>query len=182
MVLLLAAAFTAKARGQNTLTVDLANSSVDITTGFDGANLILYGVKAQAGDLAIVLRGPDRTMTVRKKNRILGLWINTDGISFADVPSFYDFALSKTSGWSAEQRQIMLDNGIGIDAIDFEPASRETPNIERLRNFQEALVRNKQTQGLFPLQPKPIVFLNDNFFRTTMYIPSNVSAGTYKSY
>lgn len=168
----------AKAQAQENLTVDLASDHVDITTGFNGSNLILFGVKDMKGDIAIVLRGPERDMTVRKKNRFLGLWLNTEYMRFEDVPVFYDFALGKKTVTNREERAFLRENGIGLDALVFEPEGA-VPDRERIRHFQEALVRNKQAQNLFPAQPKDITFLNNNFFKTTIYLPSNVPAGDY---
>ncbi len=43
------------------LTVDLASDHVDITTGFNGTGLELFGVKPEGGDIAVVVSGPKRT-------------------------------------------------------------------------------------------------------------------------
>ena len=34
-------------------------------------------------------------------------------------------------------------------------------------------------EGYFSLEPKSIVFLNDNFFRANFYMPANVPTGDY---
>lgn len=172
---LLAVSLPARAE---TLSVDLASDHIDITTGFNGSNLILFGVKDQPGDLAVVVRGPDRDMTVRKKNKILGIWINTESVTFNDVPSYYDYALGRRGGYSDTEDAAFLAHGVGINALVLRADSR-VPEIQRIRNFQEALVRNKQMQMLFPLNPKEILFLNENFFRITMYLPANVPTGDY---
>ena len=54
----------------NDLTIDLAEKSVNITTGFTGASLSLFGVKEQTGDIAIVIQGPERRMVVRRKDQV----------------------------------------------------------------------------------------------------------------
>lgn len=167
-----------QARAQENLTVDLASDHVDITTGFNGSHLILFGVKDMKGDVAIVLRGPERDMKVRKKSRVMGLWLNTEHMQFEDIPAFYDFALGKKAAAGKDERSFLKENGVGLDALVFEPEGA-VPDREHIRHFQEALIRNKQVQGLFPVHAKPITFLNDNFFKTTMYLPSNVPAGDY---
>lgn len=163
---------------QQNLTVDLASDHVDITTGFNGSNLILFGMKDRKGDVAIVLRGPKHEMTVRKKNRVLGMWMNTEYMNFQDVPVFYDYAVSRDTSAGIEGRAFLKENGIGLDALVFAPEDA-APDNERIRTFQEALIRNNQAKGLFPVTPATIRFLNENFFRTTMYLPSNVPAGDY---
>ncbi len=168
----------APASAQETLTIDLASNHIDITTGFNGSHLTLYGVKEKAGEIAVVIRGPEKEMTVRKKNRVLGVWMNTEYMKFKDVPSYYDYALSKKIGFTDREELMLRENGVGINTLVFNP-NDAAPDMERIRHFQEALVRNKQVHGLFPLQAKPLTFLNDNFFRVTMYLPANVPTGEY---
>ncbi|PJB73743.1 MAG: transmembrane family protein [Alphaproteobacteria bacterium CG_4_9_14_3_um_filter_47_13] len=159
------------------MTIDLENNKINITTGFNGAHLTLFGVKKQPGDLAIVIQGPARQMVVRRKDQIMGVWVNHDSLGFRNVPAYYDLALSKAERKIAPAA-LMQSYGIGLDALNFDPvANRSDPeNIER---FKEALVRNKQRQGHFPLEPKNIIFLNDDFFRADFYVPSNVPTGDY---
>lgn len=166
------------ALAQKNLTIDLASDHVDITTGFNGANLHLFGVKDRNGDVAVVIRGPNKKMTVRKKNRVLGIWMNTEYMDFEDVPAYYDFAISKQFGFNDEDEILLRDNGVGLSTLVFEPDD-VVPDRERVRSFQEALIRNKQVQGLFPLEGKNVEFLSENFFRTTMYLPANVPTGDY---
>jgi uncharacterized protein (TIGR02186 family) len=166
------------AMAQKNLTIDLASDHVDITTGFNGSHLHLFGVKDRPGDVAVVIRGPEKEMTVRKKNRMLGVWMNTEYMSFNGVPAYYDYAISKNFGFNDAEEIMLRDNGVGLTTLVFEPEGA-VPDRERVRSFQEALIRNKQMQHLFPLEAKNIEFLSDNFFRTTMYLHANVPTGEY---
>ena len=168
-----------QAYAQKTLTIDLASDHVDITTGFNGANLILYGMKDRPGEIAVVIRGPEKKMTVRKKNRVLGLWMNTEHMDFEGVPAYYDYALSKTEGLSDAEKKVLFENGVGLATLVYEP-EEAVPERDRIQSFQQALIRNKQLNHLFPYEAGGIEFLNDDFFRTTMYLPSNVPRGTYE--
>lgn len=161
---------------QESLTIDLASDHVDITTGFDGADLVLYGVKDKNVDVAVVIQGPEKKTIVRKKGRVLGAWMNTQSMVFDGVPGFYHYALSKPE--SEFENGILNKFEIGLNALLFKP-EEAPPQKERIKEFQEAMVRNKQAQGLFPLKASPIRFLNDGFFRTNIYLPSNVPIGTY---
>ncbi|MCB9991242.1 MAG: TIGR02186 family protein [Rhodospirillales bacterium] len=158
------------------LTIDLAEKSVNITAGFTGANLSLFGTKEQAGDIAIVIKGPERRMVVRRKDQLAGIWMNRETVGFRNVPIYYDLALSQQASRIAPQ-ETLRKYGIGLDALSFEPVGREDPAaIER---FREALVRNRQIDGYFPLEPRNIVFLSDDFFRANFYMPANVPTGDY---
>lgn len=166
------------AYAQKNLVVDLASNHVDITTGFNGANLMLFGVKDRVGDVAVVIRGPRKDMTVRKKNRIAGIWMNTQYMDFDDVPEFYDFAISKKIGFDTQEQLMLRENGVGLSTLVFEPKDA-VPDRERVSQFQEALIRTKQMQGMFPVKGKSIEFLSDTFFRATLYLPANVPTGDY---
>lgn len=160
------------------LTVDLADKNVDITTGFDGARLALFGVKNKNGDVAVVIKGPAKDTLVRKKQSVAGVWMNRDVLRYKDVPQFYDYALS-----DAEENILNADMrkeaGIGFDALKFSPDDSADLKPETVKAFQQALVRNKQADGFFPIEPKDIVFLSDTFFKTEFYVPSNVPTGEY---
>ncbi len=176
VLLLPFATVLAEDNGNGLLTVELTADHVDITTGFHGAQLSLFGVKKHEGELAIVIRGTERRMVVRSKGQVMGVWMNKASQAFRQVPVYYDLALS-AKGSDLAPHDLLKEHGIGLDALDFEPVGRKTP--ETIERFKEALIRNKQTQGHFPLDPKDIYFLNGDFFRTNFYVPSNVPTGDY---
>jgi hypothetical protein len=87
--LLLLTAFlvaTAPARAQD-LVADLSSHLIAVTTGFSGTSLLLFGATQGEGDVVVVVRGPDKPETVRRKRRTLGIWVNRDTYAFAAVPS-----------------------------------------------------------------------------------------------
>jgi len=163
---------------ESVLTVDLAESNVDISTGFDGARLALFGVKGKDGHVAVVIKGPAKDALVRKKQSVAGVWMNRDALRYKDVPQFYDYALSDAEG-NILNPDLRKDAGIGFEALKFSPHDSEDIKPEALKAFQQALVRNKQASGLFPIEPKDIVFLSDTFFKTEFYVPSNVPTGDF---
>src|SRR6516164_8870737 len=76
------------------LVADLTSHLIAITTGFTGASVVLFGAIDGPGDGVVVVRGPDREMTVRRKRRIAGVWVNSQEVIFTNVPSFYLVAAS----------------------------------------------------------------------------------------
>ena len=157
------------------ITVDLAEDHIDITTGFNGAKLVLFGVQEQPGDIAIVFSGPRDDMVVRRKENVSGMWMNRSSMDFDDVPVYYDYALAVPEKDLATAKTLKKEM-IGLEALRFEPVDGE----ENIAEFQDALVRNRQAMGMFPEKPQEITFINDHFFRTTFYIPPNVPRGEYQ--
>jgi uncharacterized protein (TIGR02186 family) len=117
-------------------------------------------------------------MVVRRKENVMGTWINRRSMKFRDVPLYYDFAVNRPEAALASA-DLLRANGIGLNALYFDPDT-EREDAEFIQNFREALVRNKQARGLFPLKPEEVTFLSSNLFRTSFYLPSNVPTGKYQ--
>jgi uncharacterized protein (TIGR02186 family) len=160
---------------KSAITINLANDHVDITTGFDGADVVVYGVTATEGDIALLVTGPRRNMVVRRKEPVMGAWINTEWEEFSQVPSFYDYALSRFA-MEQDDAALLQKNGIGLDGLNFVPQDGDAGDVMRSR---EALIRNKQAQGLFPLKARGMQFVREDFFKAEFFLPSNVPTGDY---
>src|ERR1700759_1831364 len=77
------------------LVADLTSHLIAITTGFTGASVVLFGATDGPGDVIVAVRGPEREMTVRCKSRVAGISVNTQQVTFANLPSFYAVAASR---------------------------------------------------------------------------------------
>lgn len=158
------------------LAIDLALDHVDISTGFVGTEVILYGAKPASENIAVILRGPSRSMVVRRKKNVGGIWINTQSMRFYNVPSYYDYAVSEPVAQMAEPA-LLRDYGIGLNALEFAPVYPETSST--ISQFTEALIRNKQSDDLFPLQAGDVEFITDQFFKVRFTIPPQLPTGNY---
>lgn len=158
------------------LLVDLSKHLVAITAGFTGTDVLLFGAAEEAGELAVVIRGPEADLTVRRKDRILGIWVNADEMTFVRAPTFYAVAATKPLEELAPPA-VLQRHGIGLPYMRFEP-SRPAPASE-VAEFREGLVRSKQREGIYAEEPVPITFLTGRLFRADLSFPSNVPTGTY---
>lgn len=175
IIVLIALIFPAQAAS---LKLELADERVDITTGFNGARLVLFGVTDQpSADIVITLTGPENTVVVRKKGRVGGAWMNIDTLEFRRVPSYYDVAATRAESVLASPA-ILRAEKIGVANLDFYPedASRDEVNVEYFRN---ALVSARQGKGFYPLKHKAVVFMEPTFFRVTFDLPPGVPTGIY---
>lgn len=160
------------------LILDAALDRVDITTGFDGAKLVVYGVKRVDGELAVVVKGPEKYKTVRKKGQIMGIWMNVQSIEFENVTSYYDYALSDNENNLAEV-EVLRESGVGLNAMHFVPDD-EGENPAEVSVFHEALIRLRQSSGLLPLEAQSVRYLDDGFFKVVFDLPANVPMGLYR--
>ena len=90
----LAVALPERARAE-ALVVDLSNHLVAITTGFTGTNVLLFGAVQSEGDVIVTVKGPDQDMVVRRKERKVGIWVNSESATFRNVPAYYASASNR---------------------------------------------------------------------------------------
>jgi len=158
------------------LVADLSDHLVAVTTGFAGAELLLFGAVEGEGDVVVVVRGPDERASVRRKERVLGVWVNSDELTIGDVPSFYAMATSKPLEQLAAERTLARHQ-IGVEHVRFQLPSGVARR--EAAEFQAALIRNKRRQGLYDLGMGKVDFLGGRLFRADVLLPSNVPTGTY---
>ncbi len=176
LVLLFALFGNGPARAQ-VLVADLSNHLVQVTTGFSGTELLLFGAAQDEGDVVIVIRGPDGPATLRRKARSgFGIWINSDEFTFNGVPSFYKVASSRPLG-ELKADNALATHQIGLANLQVEGAGART--ADTVEDFREALLRNKVRQELFAPEAGEVTFLGDSLFRTRVSFPSNVPTGRF---
>ena len=95
LALALLLALAARGAAAEPLVADLTSHLIGISTGFTGASVVLFGATDGGGDIVVVVRGPARDLTVRRKSRVGPIWINTRQFIFEDVPGFYALATSR---------------------------------------------------------------------------------------
>ena len=126
--------------------------------------------------VVVAVRGPDREMTVRRKNRVVGIWMNTQEVTFASVPSFYAVAASRPIEDIVSPANAALYR-LGIANLKLE-SEAPAPSVV-VDTFRAALEHTQQQAGLFAKRFGKVDFLGERLFRTTIAFPSNVPTGTY---
>jgi uncharacterized protein (TIGR02186 family) len=167
--------WTVPARAE-ALAADLTSHLIAITTGFTGASVVLFGATDGPGDVAVVVFGPDRDMAVRRKSRIAGIWMNSQEITFANVPSFYFVAASRPLEEIVSPGAAALYR-LGVSKLQIRAESGTPPEITD--SFGAALIATQQRAKLFPTIVGKVHFIGERLFRTTIEFPSNVPTGTY---
>ena len=162
---------------------DLIVHRIEITSGFSGAELTLFGAIEGKGDVIAVVHGPSApggdllggTVEVRKKVRSVGVWVSGPYVRFSDVPGFY--AVAGTLPLSEIVSEDMRERyQLGIDAMNPSAIAATAPDISE---YSAALLRIRQRQGLYVARPGHISFVGDRLFRTSFAFPSNVPTGIY---
>ena len=177
----------AKPAAAERLVVSLSNHRVAITSSFVGEDLVLFGtIEPDAGktalrsayDLVVTVTGPRQTLRTRRKQRVLGIWVNADSREFVRVPTYLAVLSNRpvteiTDQNTLRKLQIGLDNfllpqRIGPDIAD---TVRDDP-------FRVAFVRLESQMGLYR-EASAVTFLTPTVFRAAIPVPDNVPTGIY---
>jgi uncharacterized protein (TIGR02186 family) len=163
------------ARG-DAVVADLSSHLIAITSGFTGSSVVLFGATEGRGDIIAVVRGPEREMTVWRKGKVAGIWVNAESVVFGNVPSFYTVAASRPIEEIVAPGPAALYR-IGTGNLKLQAKPPATP--EEAARFGAALVAEQKRDGLFASEIGKIAFLGERLFRTTIGFPANVPTGTY---
>lgn len=160
---------------QDGLIADMSDHLIAITTGFTGANVLLFGAVDEDSSIVVTIRGPEQSILVRRKSRIAGLWVNDNEIAFSRVPSFY--ALATT----APLENLVSDSlrerhQLGLDKLGIFPENEISSEVPI---FREALVRLQQQRGRYPTASAQITFLGNRLFRVNLHFSANLPTGQY---
>ena len=163
----------------STLVVDLSTKEVKVSSSFVGTNVMVFGTNNQHDNIIVVIMGPHETTTVRKKQRVSGIWINREKMEFKEVPGFYAIASTRPLNEIAEQRLLKRHN-IGIrNTITDNFIYQEQKEIQNYRSFKEALIRGKKKKGLFLDDPLKIDVISERLFKASFHFPNNMTTGKY---
>lgn len=172
--------FASATRAEEPLVADLSEHLVKITVGFEGAELLLFGAVDGEGEIVVLVHGPPETLTVRRKERTAGIWMNRDQMTFEGVPAFYEvMATSQPADWLPDA--LRERHQIGVAHLEL-PLQRD-PHREiepaTAITFREALIRRKQELGHYGVGVGSVKMLSARLFRTDVLFPTNVPTGTY---
>lgn len=187
LAIVLAAGWATPAAAER-LVVSLSNHRVQVTSSFDGEDLVLFGTiepdaprtaLRQAYDLVVTVTGPRQTLRTRRKERVLGIWVNVDSREFVRVPSYLAVLSNRPVGEIA-QPDILRRLQVGLD--NFLLPQRIGPDIaDTVRDdpYRVAFVRLENQQGLYRETGNGVTFLTPTVFRVAIPLPAAVPTGNY---
>ncbi|MGO9172420.1 MAG: TIGR02186 family protein [Rhodomicrobium sp.] len=184
---LLALIGPARAEIPDSIEAEASQNYFYIEPSYNGSSIVLFGsvdhdaLKGKAFDIAVTIEGPVKPVTVWKKNRHAGLWINSESLTFEGVPNYYAVLSTRPVSEIAPLAERKA-RGIGLDALDL-PLKKDGLNSQAApEEFQSALIRLKQSSGLFVEQSKGAVeFLGTRLFRSHVFLPAAAGAGLYRA-
>ncbi|AHX11186.1 transmembrane family protein [Neorickettsia helminthoeca str. Oregon] len=148
---------------------DLSPSRIEIHSKFTGKNILIFGALMEKTDnIVIIIHGPETSMAIHKKVKVLGLWTNGAKVLVNRVPYFFSFS-SATMPYR-KIKQIFYE--------EFIPFSHERDLSNDEREMVEALIQNKIRSSLYQFE-NAVEIINDRLFRGNIFLPGNIVRGKY---
>jgi uncharacterized protein (TIGR02186 family) len=178
LLAILAAALPARAEE---VVASLSQNRVSIDTNFDGSEILIFGAVRRESppppgelEMIVTVAGPSLPVVVRRKSRVLGIWVNAEEVEIDRAPSLYVVA---TSGpWEevitdTEDLRHKISIGRAIRSVG--AAVTDSPN------FTEALIRIRLNAGLYETAVETVDMQEATLFSTTVALPANLIEGDY---
>ncbi len=186
LLLALALAFAQPAAAATKLISDISQSRIDIEYSFAGANLLVFGAiqypggrtPGDAPEIAIVVRGPAEPITVRRKSKVAGIWVNTARARYESAPGFYSVAASRPVRDMLDETTAAIYE-IGLEHLQLSPASTNAP--ADLRAFERGLLDLRKRSGLYAENPHGVSIVENTLYSARIAIPSAVPVGNYNA-
>lgn len=167
--------------GKDTVLVaDISEDNVGITTTFHGTNLLLFGaMTGEAGDdVVIIISGPEGPTALRRKERVGGIWINTQSVTYKNAPSYYHIFSNRPLAdvlTPSEQDRLKIGYQHLPLATNTTIVSQDTLEGE----WRDALARTMRDADLWRDHPNAISVMAGALFRVDVPLPKNVRTGAY---
>lgn len=167
--------FISKAAFASPVISGISTNSIDIDTKFQGAKILLFGAKGDAGNIIIAVRGPKKNFLVTKKQKLLGIWYNGERLKFKETYSFY--SLFSTFSDQDQTDELLSDLELGKDNLNFRVSGEATE--EKKSEFQVQLIDRLEKNKLYSTGANKIDFLDETLFKVMLNFPKNIARGVY---
>ena len=168
------------------LDIGISTNEIAISPNFSGADITVFGAIGQADDfllaigsydIIVALEGPRRPATVRRKERVAGIWVNRHSVRFEPVPASY--SISSTRPLDSIAKQIVLSaHDVGIQNIRLIPTGA-IGDGSLIGDFRAAMLRIMQSNGLYQRDPSGVQFISQSLFRASVRLPANIPVGEH---
>ncbi len=162
----------------------LSKDRISITTNFDGSEILIFGaVKREDAipdgppvEVIVTVAGPSMPITVRRKEKRLGIWVNIDAVEVDRAPSFYAV---HTSGPLNEVLKDIEDLRHKISVPRAIRSVGAPDNIQDSMSFTEALIRIRENSEIYQLREGSVTVDEQTLFRTAVRLPAALTEGDY---
>lgn len=168
-----------------TIIAGLSQNLIAITTNFSGSEILIYGAVRREKpipdgaplEVIATVQGPSGPLTVRRKERKFGIWMNTEAVTIARAPSFYAIASSAPLNEALSETENLRHEVTipsAIRAVGIAAEAKDAPV------FLDALIRLRREQNDYVQNESSVNLLDSTLFRADVALPANLTEGEYK--
>lgn len=177
------------ARAESLVTAVTSNI-IAIESNFTGSQIVLFGTIERDAqtvsrpgpyDVIVVVRGPPEDVVTRRKERLVGIWVNQESRSFAQMPS-YVAVMSTRALEDIASPATLKEFQLGLNYLRLtQPAGSAAGPLHETEHFERAAIRLKRQRDLYIQEPYGVQFLSSALFQSHIPIPANVRTGEYEA-
>jgi uncharacterized protein (TIGR02186 family) len=180
--LLLVALLFASPASAEQLVSGVSQDLIQITSTYKGSDIVVFGaIEGQPPgeprtqkDIVVVVRGPESDITVRRRDRVAGVWINHDAAKLSGMPAYYFLASSRPL------KDIAPQNALTHYSIGLQNLQPDTVHSHHdYEPFRQAALRHLAKDKLYT-ETGGVEFLSETLFRAHVPVPAGVTRGQYK--
>ncbi|WP_179378264.1 TIGR02186 family protein [Jannaschia marina] len=168
------------------IVADLSQDRISISTNFDGSEILIFGAIKRdepqpiGQQLAIIVTvaGPREDVTIRRKERKLGIWVNSDSVEALGVPSFYAVSSSVPLVQALrpeEDEEWAITTPRALVAPGMAQMSDDDPD------FLDALIRVNTATGTYGTSEESVQVRDATLFSTEIALPADLTEGNYNT-
>ncbi len=172
------------AAAAETIVSGLSQAQVAIRADFSGEEILVYGaVRREAPppegplDVIVTVAAPQTPVTVRRKERRFGIWINTRSVRVDAAPGYYAVAATRPVADILSQTEDLRHRITVPRAIRALGATGEAADAPR---FVEALIRLRTAEGRYSTSGEAVSLAEETLFRADFALPANLTEGDYR--
>jgi len=166
------------------LVPEVSQHEIQVRQGFTGTELLLFGAilnpdgtrAAQGYDIVVVLKGPVRSIVLREKAKVAGVWINAESTEFRSAPTFFAVASSRPIKDIVDDRTAAIYE-LGLPWLQLSPIGAIDP--EEQTRFSAGLVDLMRRQDLYQQNEAAVTVSAGVLYQARIALPSTVQIGTY---
>lgn len=155
----------------------LANSRVDISTGFAGRHVFVYGSMPQAGDIVIRVTSPDEQAALSRDKKAGPFWINGRKLIVKDVPGLM-YLLSNRPLKEIAAHSVLSRNGLTFRSTLAKAQISGGPEFKS-HPWKPPFDTLKRSQGLFRKQ-QTVHITGGQLFSASFPLPAELPIGPYR--
>lgn len=166
------------------LVPEVSQHEVQVRQGFRGTELLLFGAimtpegtrAGQDYDIVVVLKGPTRSIVLREKQRIAGIWVNAQSAEFRSAPTFFAVASSRPISKVVDDKTAAIYE-LGLPWLQLSPIGSYDPKEQE--RMSAGLVDLMVRDGLYRQDSAGVKVSEQVLYQARIALPSSVQTGTY---